>query len=64
MLKTIFWFSKKKQLNSYVDPWTGLLPPNIATPGVCARAPDLQHESLYPFRVRGWQFLLHSPQVA
>ena len=52
------------QLNSHVDPWTGLLPPNIATPGVCAGAPDLQHECLYPFRV-GWRhFLLHSPQVA
>ena len=52
------------QLNSHVDPWTGLSPPNIATPGVCAGAPDLQHECLYPFRV-GWRhFLLHSPQVA
>ena len=26
--------------------------------------PDLLHEYLYPFRVRWWQFLLHSPQVA
>lgn len=52
------------QLNSHVDHWTGLLPPNIATPGVCAGPPDLQHECLYPFRV-GWRpFLLHSPQVA
>lgn len=53
------------QLNSRLPSLTGLLLPNIATPRVCAEALGLQHEFFfYPFRVRWWQLLLHSPQVA
>lgn len=53
-----------KQLNCHLCPVTGLLLQNIATPGCVQGAFDVEHEYLYPLRLRWWQPSSHSPQVA